>query len=83
MNGTSAEGMAIARLHGEDSRRTVALLYRWETGSVGLRWTGADRRISSIDRRLDPDVLAQARSVGDLAIAAFLEALPVRNPQTS
>ncbi|KZY33170.1 hypothetical protein A3731_20895 [Roseovarius sp. HI0049] len=75
--------MAIARLLGEDPRRTVAWLYRWETGNLGIRWTSADRRIFTIDRRLDPDVLARARSVGDLAIAAFLEALPVCDPQTS
>lgn len=82
MNGTSAEGMAIARLLGEDSRRTVAWLYRWETGELGLLWTSADRRVSGIDRRLDPDVLAQARSVGDLEIANFLQALPVSDPKT-
>ena len=82
MNRTSAEGVAIARLLGEKSKRTVAWLYRWKSGGLGLLWTSGDRRVAGIDRRLDPEVLAQARLVGDLEIAAFLEALPVSDPET-
>lgn len=82
MNGTSSEGMAIARLLGEEPGRTVAWLYRWETGGLGLLWTSADRRVAGIDRRLGPEILSQARSVDDLEIAAFLEALPVSDPDT-
>lgn len=82
MNRTSAEGVVIARLLGEKSKRTVAWLYQWQTGGLGLLWTSRDRRVAGIDRRLDPEVLTQARSVGDQEIAAFLEALPVRDPDT-
>ncbi len=81
MHGTNAEGMVIARLIGEDSEKTVAWLYRWETGGLGLLWTSADRRVAYIDRRIEPEVLTQARTVGDLKIADFLNALPVSEPE--
>ncbi len=80
MNGISAEGMAIARLLGEDSRGTVAWVYRWETGELGILWMSADRHVSGIDRLLDAEVYAQARSVGDTKLATFLEDMPVFGP---
>lgn len=83
MSGTSAEAVAIARLLGGDLRRTVAWVYRWETGELGLFWIGASRHVSCIDRQIDETVLAQAQSAGDLEIVAFLNALPVNEPDWS
>jgi len=71
-------GAAIARLLGEDGTRVVGHLYQWDSGDLGILWTGDDREISFVDRVLDVDILDRARAVDSAELVEFLEGLPVR-----
>ena len=70
-------GAAIARLLSEDGTRVIGLLYLWESGDLGIRWTGSDREISFVDRELDFDVLGHAQAADSAKLVEFLRALPV------
>ncbi len=71
-------GVAIARLLAQDGMQTVGHLYRWETGDLGILWTGTNRQIAFLDRVLDAKVLCEARSADSARLAEFLLTLPVK-----
>jgi len=72
------DGAAIARLLGEDGTTVIGHLYLWESGDLGILWTGDDRQISFVDRILDVDVLVRARAADSAELVEFLETLPVK-----
>lgn len=78
MKADLGNGAAIARLLGEDGTRVVGHLYQWDSGDLGILWTGDDREISFVDRVLDVDILDRARAVDSAELVEFLEGLPVR-----
>lgn len=71
-------GAAIARFLGDDGARVVGHLYLWNSDDLGILWTGNDRGISFVDRALDIEVLARARTFDSAKLVEFLEALPVK-----
>ena len=78
MTSELGDGAAIARLLGEDGTTVIGHLYLWESGDLGILWTGDDRQISFVDRILDVDVLVRARAADSAELVEFLETLPVK-----
>lgn len=78
MSADLGNGATIARLLGHDSTRVVGHLYLWESGDLGILWTGDDRQIAFVDRVLDVETLAYARAADSAELVEFLEALPVK-----
>lgn len=78
MTADLGNGAPIATLLGGDGISVVGHLYLWETGDLGVMWTGDDRQISFTARILDVDVLARARAADSAALVEFLETLPVK-----
>ena len=78
MTSDLGNGAAIARLLGNDGTRVVGNLYLWDSGDLGILWTGEDREISFVDRVLDVDILDRARAVDSAKLVEFLEALPAK-----
>ena len=72
------DGSAIARLLDGDGQTVVGHLYIWESGDLGILWTGDDLEISFIDSILDVDVLARALAADSAELVEFLETLPVK-----
>ena len=54
----------------------VGHLYQWESGDLGILWTGDDHDVSFIDRILEVDILARARAADSAELVGFLR-LPV------
>ncbi len=79
MTAELGNGTAITRLLGQDGMRVVGILYLWESGDLGIFWIGDEREISFLEDALDADILKRARSAGSLALADFLETLPVKS----
>ena len=71
-------GGPIATLLGGDGAVVVGHLYLWESGDLGILWTGNGREISFVDRILDVDVLARARAADSAELVVFLETLPMK-----
>ena len=78
MTADLGNGAPFATLLGGDGISVVGHLYLWETGDLGVMWTGDDRQISFTDRILDVDVLARARAADSAERVGFLETLPVK-----
>ena len=78
MTADLGNGAPIASLLGGDGTAVVGHLYLWESDDLGILWTGDDREISFIDRLLDVDVLARARTADSAELVEFLETLPVK-----
>lgn len=72
------DGAAIAKLLGNGGKRVVGHLYLWESGDLGILWTGDDHEISFVDRVLDVNILARARAADSAELVKFLETLPVK-----
>jgi len=71
-------GAAIARLLGNDGTWVVGHLYLWDSGDLGILWTGDDRAISFVDRVVDVEILDRARVVDSAKLVELLETLPVK-----
>ena len=78
MTADLGNGAPIATLLGGDGISVVGHLYLWESGDLGILWTGDDHVISFVDRVLDVDVLARARAADSAELVEFLETLPLR-----
>ena len=78
MTADLGNGAPIATLLGGDDTAVVGHLYLWESGDLGILWSGDDRYISYVDRVLDVDVLARARAADSAKLVEFLETLPVK-----
>ena len=78
MKADLGNGAAIARLLGEDGTRVVGNLYLWDSGDLGILWTGDDRRIYFVDRELNVEILDRARAFDSAKLVEFLEGLPVK-----
>lgn len=70
-------GIPIAQLLAQDGSQVVGLLYLWETGDIGILWTGDERAVSFVDRQLNVELLRRARSAASADIVTLLECLPV------
>lgn len=79
MTADLGNGAAIARLLGNNGTRVVGNLYLWDSGDLGILWTGEDREISFVDRVLDVDFLDRARAVDSAELVEFLEGLLVKD----
>ena len=80
MTSDLGNGTVIASLLGEDGVHVVGHLYLWESGDLGILWAGDDRAIEFVDRVLDVEVFARARTTASAELVEFLQALPVRPP---
>ena len=70
-------GAPIAMLFGGDGTAVVGHLYLWESGDLGILWTGDNHEISFIDCILDVDILTSARFADSAELVEFLKILPV------
>ena len=78
MTANLGNGAPIATLLGGDGTAVVGDLCLWESGDLGILWSGEDRYISYVDRVLDVDVLARARAADSAELVEFLKTLPVK-----
>lgn len=78
MTADLGNGAPIATLLGGDDTAVVGHLYLWESGDLGIMWTGDDHEISFIDRLLDIEVFARAQAAESAELVEFLETLPVK-----
>lgn len=78
MKADLGDGAPIAMLLGGDGTAVVGHLFLWESGDLGILWTGNDHEISFVDRVLDVDILARARGADSAELVGFLETLPVK-----
>ena len=78
MTADLGNGAAIATLLSGDRTTVIGHLYLWESGDLGILWTGYYRDISFIDRELDVDILDRARAVDSAEMVEFLEGLPLK-----
>ena len=78
MKAALGDGAPIAMLLGGDGTAVVGHLFLWESGDLGILWTGNDHEISFVDRVLDVDILARARAAESAELVEFLETLPVK-----
>ena len=70
-------GVAIARLLGDNGTDVVGYLYLWESGSLAVMWQCEDRHICFVDRPLNAQILLKARTSNSARLAEILEGLPV------
>lgn len=70
-------GLAIARLLGDDGTQIAGYLYLWETGDLGIKWASDDHEAAYVDRFVDAEVLARGRAVNSAKLVEFLQGLPV------
>ena len=78
MTADLGNGAPIATLLGGDGTAVVGHLYLWESGDLGILWTGDDHEIAFVDRVLDVDILASARAADSAELVGFLDTLPVK-----
>jgi len=71
VNENKAEGVAIANLIGADERSVVGWIYRWNTGTLAVRWgvTGPQRVA-----RCQPDLNASQKREIDFVGLTRIEA---------
>lgn len=69
------EAAAIARMFGDDRKRTIGWVYLWNTSELSILWIDGRCAAKSIEPPLSQEALAKAKAVTPDAVTKFLEEL--------
>ena len=70
------EAKPIARLIGADGKSVVGLVYVWETSELAILWFEPKKTAMFIHPKIDPEVLADAKTTTPDDVIIFLGRLP-------
>ncbi len=77
MNQRWDEGVAIARLYGDDQSTILGLVYLWNTSEIAILWTSDTSFATFICAPIRPETLISAQETTPNALLVFLRALKV------
>jgi hypothetical protein len=70
------EATPIARLIGQDGKSVVGLAYVWETSELAILWFEPKKPAMFIHPKIDPEVLADAKTTTPDDVILLLGRLP-------